>query len=335
MKKIKIAQIGTSRNSHGRTIFKTLAEKSDLFEVVGYALPENEREKFPEAMSVFDGYSEMTVDEILNNTEIEAVAIETEEIYLTKYAIAAAEHKKHIHMEKPGGIYLREFEKLIYLVKENHLVFHIGYMYRYNQAVIDLLSQVKSGELGEIISVEAGMNCHHPVELRDWLNTFKGGMMFFLGCHLIDLILKIQGKPERIIPLNKNSGLGGSGEDFGMAVFEYKNGVSFAKTTAIELGGFARRQIVVTGSKKTLEIKPIEMYSDPRGSDTVYAEKTEYTAPGWLEFGTKSRSEVFHRYDAMMSAFAEFVRGDRVNPNTPDYELELYKTLLECCGQSV
>ncbi len=47
----------------------------------------------------FEGYQRMTVEEILNNPEIEAVAIETEEIYLTKYVQMAAEHGKHIHME--------------------------------------------------------------------------------------------------------------------------------------------------------------------------------------------------------------------------------------------
>ena len=332
MKKIKIAQIGTSLNSHGQSIFESLKKQSDIFDVVGYALPENEREKFPERMGVFEGSREMTVDEILNDAQIDAVAVETEEIYLVKYAIMAAQHKKHIHMEKPGGTDLAEFEKLVSLVKENNLIFHIGYMYRYNPFLFELIEQVKRGELGEIISVEAQMNCHHPVELRNWLKTFKGGMMFFLGCHLIDLILKIQGTPQRIISLNKCSGLNSEGEDFGMALFEYKNGVSFAKTTAIELGGFARRQIVVTGSKKTVEIKPLEMYSNPEGSSTLYTDKTEYIKPGWLEYGNKSRSEIFERYDTMMASFAKMIIGEMENTNTPDYELELYKTVLKCCG---
>ena len=85
MKKIKIAQIGTSTNSHGNDIFNNLKRNSDLFEIVGYTLPENEREKFPERMADFEGYREMTVDEILKDPEIEAVTVETEEIYTTKY----------------------------------------------------------------------------------------------------------------------------------------------------------------------------------------------------------------------------------------------------------
>ncbi len=151
MRKNKIAQIGTSQNSHGQGVFDSIKQQSDIFNIVGYALPQGEREKFPLMMDVFDGYKEMTVDEILGDPEIEAVTIETEEIYLTKYAILAAQHGKHIHMEKPGGIDLNEFEKLISIVKKNNLVFHIGYMYRYNPFVIDLLEQVKNGDLSRNI----------------------------------------------------------------------------------------------------------------------------------------------------------------------------------------
>ena len=50
MKKIKIAQIGTSQNSHGNDIWNTLKRLSDVFEIVGYALPENEEEKFKNRM---------------------------------------------------------------------------------------------------------------------------------------------------------------------------------------------------------------------------------------------------------------------------------------------
>ena len=102
MKRIRIAQIGTSHYSHGNSIWGSLVRQTDVFEVVGYALPEGERERFPFNMAAFRGYREMTVEEILNDPTIEAVAVETEEIYLTKYALMVAEAGKHLHMEKAG-----------------------------------------------------------------------------------------------------------------------------------------------------------------------------------------------------------------------------------------
>ena len=329
MRKIKIAQIGTSQNSHGNMIWSSLKKQSDIFEIVGFAMPENERDKFPNNMAGFEGYNELTVDEILNNPEIEAVAIETEEKYLTKYALMAAEKAKHIHMEKPGGTVLADFEKLFAIVKNNETVFHTGYMYRYNPYITELMTEIKNGELGEIISVEAQMNCVHPKELRDWLGGYKGGSTFFLGCHLIDLILQIMGTPERIIPLNKSTGIGGTtSEDFGMAALEYKNGVSFAKVNSNEMGGFSRRQLVVSGTKKTVELKPLEMFADG-GLITV---KTEYKSADWGNKGETSTCAVYDRYDPMMRSFAEMVCGEKQNPYSYDYELELYKTILKCCG---
>ena len=335
MRKIKIAQIGVSKKSHGRMIFESLVKQSDIFDIVGFALPEDEHEKFPELMHIFDGFKEMSVDEILNDPEIEAVTVETEEAYLTKYAVLAAKHGKHIHMEKPGGLNLREFENLIETVKSNKTVFHTGYMYRYNPVIANLIEQTKNGELGEIISVDAQMSCFYDAAGRQWLERFPGGMMFFLGCHLVDLILQLQGKPENVIPLSKCSGVNDvTAQDFGMAVFEYKNGVSVAKTSSLELGGFARRQLVVSGSKKTVEIRPLEMYDNKHNPSFQFTEKTEYTLKDWGNMGEHSQSEAVDRYDNMMAAFAQMVRGEKQNPYTYDYELEVYKTVLKSCGIS-
>lgn len=329
MRKIRIAQIGLNECSHGKYIWQSLLKQSDLFEVVGFALPENERERMPEKVKCFDGYREMTVEEILSDPTIEAVAVETEEIYLTKYATLVAKAGKHIHMEKPGGTDLAAFEAMIQAAKESGIVFHTGYMYRYNPYVQELLEQVKNGELGEITCVEAQMNCWHKPNVRKWLETLPGGMMFWLGCHLIDLILLIQGTPKRILPLNKVSAVGGyTGEDFGFAALEYEHGWSFAKTTSVERGGFLRRQLVVCGSKATVELNPLEKYVD---GELLVAGRKICTSEGWNVQEPYTECEKVDRYDSMMAAFASYVRGEKQNPFTLDYELTLYKTVLECC----
>ena len=330
MKKIKIAQIGINKYSHGPEIYQSLTRQSEIFDVVGFALPENAREVAKERIGVFEGYREMTVEEILQNPEIEAVTVETDEIYLTKYALMAAQAGKHIHMEKPGGVDLPGFEKLIETVKNKGTVFHTGYMYRYHPYIKELVEKVKKDELGEIVSVEAQMNCFHPKQTRQWLEALPGGMMFYLGCHLVDLIMMFQGVPERVIPLNKCTGFEGvTSEDFGMAVLEYKNGVSFAKTTDIECGGYNRRQLVVTGTKGTVEIRPLE--KDLGYPDMISSYREVYD-PAWGSDGEWKTTDKFNRYDDMMASFAAMVRGEKTNPFTPDYELELYKTILKACG---
>ena len=331
MKKIRIAQIGTSQYSHGNSIWQSFLKQSDLFEVVGYAFPENEREKFPRQAEAFAGYREMTVEEILSDPTIEAIAVETEEIYLTKYAQMVADAGKHLHMEKPGGTDLAAFRRLIATLKEKNLAFTTGYMYRFNPKVKEVLSRIEKGEFGKIYSVEAHMSCIHSDEWRRWLSNFPGGMLFFLGCHLIDLIYRIMGEPLEVIPLSTSTHVRDvHTEDFGMAVFRYPNGVSFAKTCDVEKGGFLRRQLVVAGEKGTVEILPLEAFAEG-GQYTVMRENfTDEWAGGWVT----SQSEVHDRYDDMMKNFAEIVRG-KENPYPYDYELGLYELLLRACGKEV
>jgi len=323
MRKIKVAQIGTSYYSHGSQIFDLIKGQKELFEIVGYAFPENEREKFAHLMPVFEGFPEMSIDEILNDPEIEAVLIEGEEIYLSKYAIMAAEHGKHIHMEKPGSTSLDDFEKLIDTVKRRGLVFHTGYMYRYNPCVKELFKRIDKGELGKIVSIEAQMNtCYSGID-RQWFENFPGGNMFFLGCHLVDFILRIKGLPKRIIPLNCSTGKDGiTSKDFAMAVLCYDDGNCIVKTAANEVGG--RRHLVVSGTEATAVIDPIEGLAQ----GGFFGKLTETGKEDFI-------SEPFGRYNSMMESFAKMVAGELENPYTYDYELDLFRTLLKCCGEEV
>ena len=329
MRKIRIAQIGTSRYSHGNEIFKTIAENSDIFELVGYHLPEGEREKFPGNMKRFEGYPELTLEEILSDKTIEAVTVETEEIYLTKYATMAAEAGKHIHMEKPGGVSLPDFENLIATVKKNGTVFHTGYMYRYNTVISDIIKRVGEGEIGDVISVEAQMSGWRGEEQTRWLESFPGGMMFYLGCHLIDLVLLLQGEPKRIIPFNKSSGVYKTdAKDNSFALLEYERGVSFVKTTQAERGGFMRRQLVVTGTRGKFEVRPLEISIK---YPLQYTEYTECKSDDWNDVGEHHRSEDHDRYNTMLRSFAKMVRGECENPYTYDYELMLFRAITKCC----
>jgi predicted dehydrogenase len=329
MRRIRIAQIGTSRYSHGMDIFATLKKYPDVFEIVGYAMPEGEKGEFLTGHTTFNGYTEMSVEEIMQDESIEAVVIETEEIYLTKYALMAAEHGKHIHMEKPGGISLADFEALIAAVKANGKVFHTGYMYRYSPVIRDVIRRVKEGEFGRVVSVEAQMSGWHDGEQARFLEAFPGGMMFFLGCHLIDLVLQLQGKPQAILPFNKSSGIHDTdAKDFSAAVLEYPHGVSFIKTTQAERGGFHKRRLVVTGTEGRVEICPLEVNEN---YPIQYAEYDECKSTEWIAWSDKKCGECYHRYGDMMLSFAAMVRGEKENPYTYDYELDLYRLIFDAC----
>ena len=116
-----------------------------------------------------------------------------------------------------------------------------------------------------------------------------------------------------------------------MVVFKYPGGVSFAKTSASEFGGFLRRQLVICGEKGTIEINPLEVLLD---SGELYTVSNESYSQKWHEPRIKKVSKPFDRYDAMMENFAELVRGKK-NPYSYDYELNLYKLILKSCERKI
>lgn len=338
MRRIRIAQIGAGHD-HAADIITTLKMHSDVFELVGFAVVPEDAEnssafRYEAKKEMYSGVTQLSVEDILNMDDLDAVCIETEDRALTKYAVMAAERGLNIHMDKPGGTDSEEYDRLIDLVKSRGLVFHVGYMYRYNSAIIKLKKDIAEGKLGDIISVEAQMNCLHNAEKREWLGNYPGGMLYFLGCHMIDLIYSIQGEPQEVIPLSAVSGLCGTcSEDFGMAAFRYKNGVSFAKSSAVENGGFERRQLVVCGTKGTVELRPLEVV-DSSCVNTFVPIKT-----GVREIfdGASAPYETAPsgRYDAVMCAFADYITGKKVNPFGYEYERALHRLILRACGKDI
>ncbi len=336
MKRIKIVQIGTGHD-HASAIFKSLCDRSELFEVMGYVVCEGDEPTFSCNKQAYAGYKRYTLDEAFEIEGLDAVAVETYDLNLVKYAQASADRGLNVFMDKPGSQSVEDFEKMLSTIKKNGKIFSIGYMYRYNPFVVDLMNKIEEGKLGDIYSVEAQMNCDHATAKRNWLGDFKGGMTFFLGCHLIDLLYSIMGVPEEIIPYNCSTGIFGvNAKDFGMAVFKYKNGVSFIKTTATEPGGFNRRQLVVCGSLGTIELKPLEEYCDSALLVTrshEYYRKDDATVLNWNDEGAKSCSNPVNRYDAMIATFAQKVRANKPMPDEEFIrEAIVHRLLLASCG---
>ncbi len=337
MKKLRVVFLGITHD-HGLPVYKTLLDLPDEFEVVAWSADESENPRIAEIMTwdkSLDRVPRVSVEEALNLPDIDAAIVECPDLTLTKYCILAAQKGLPIHMDKPGGVDTVEYEKMLSVVKKNGTVFHTGYMYRFNPLVMKLMEQIKNGELGKIYSVEAHMDCDHNAQKRAWLGQFPGGMMYYLGCHLVDLVYRIQGIPDEIHAYDTATGFDGvTAKDVGFAVFTYPNGISFIKSSASEPGGFRRRQLVVCGEKKTVHIEPIEMFSET--PDCLSADMKEFTHDySWRDGGSCHHLEPTHRYKGMMQHFASLVRGEKENPYTPEYEARLHRMILCACGEKV
>ena len=327
MKKLKIVQIGIGHD-HAPAAFGSMQKQSELFELVGWAPVGDEADR--PIMDVYKSLPRFTPEEALDIPGLDAVCIETDDWNLTEWALKAVERDLPVEMDKPGTPDHGQFEQLCREANRRKVPLQVGYMYRHNPFVRQLIADVRAGALGTIHAVEAHMDCLHNPEKRQWLDHFPGGMLYYLGCHLIDLVVRLQGVPQEIIPMSVCSKLDGvSAPDIGMAAMRYENGMSFVKTSACEQGGFGRRQLVVSGTKKTVELRPLEEIIT--GSLQITRRRV---GTGWGK-GECDASEPFDRYDGMFAFFAKMARGEAENPYTPAYEEQLHRIILAACGVEI
>ena len=200
MRKVKIAQIGTSYYSHGSQIFDLVKSQSHLFEIVGYAFPENEREKFAHLMPIFDGYREMSVEEILKDPEIEAVSVCTHNDFHSIISIDFMRAGKNVLCEKPAARILSEALEMQKVAHETGKVLNIGVCNRFNTYVHKIRELIDAGELGEVYHVYASFRAHRSIPGigGDFTTKAKsgGGALIDWGVHYLDLIMYCCGDPK-------------------------------------------------------------------------------------------------------------------------------------------
>ena len=88
---------------------------------------------------------------ILENKNIDAIAIATPISTHFQIARDALSCKKHVLVEKPITKSLSEARQLIEIAKKNNRVLMVGHTFQYNQAVRKLRDIIKKGELGKVL----------------------------------------------------------------------------------------------------------------------------------------------------------------------------------------
>ena len=325
---IKIGQIGIGHN-HGEAKLAAVRKFPELFQVIGYAEEDEEWIRKRGMLPAYQGLPRLSVEEVIAQSD--AVLVECDVWNLTKYAKMCIDAGKHIHMDKPASGNLEEYKALLDDAQAKGLVVQLGYMYRYNPAVLKCFEAVKQGKLGEIYSINAEMSTFHSPEYKRWLTNFPGGIMYILGSHLVDLIVYRLGEPEKITSFLKKTQLDGIDlEDNNLAVLEYEKALARVFVSSVEVNGWGRRQLVVSGSKGTMNIVPLEnectmTWADTEISTNAY-EDMKQTVP--VRDLPKDC-----RYDDMMQDFYDYVMGTKQNPFSYAHDYAVQKVLYSIVGE--
>lgn len=321
--RIKIGQIGVG---HGHANKLAVYRQSADYEVVGIVEADPALRKRAESQAVYRGLRWMSQEQLLGTPGLQAVLIETRVADLLTAAETCVAAGKHIHLDKPPGDSLPRLRRILDAAAKQKLLVQMGYMYRYNPAVVLLRQFLARGWLGEVFEAHAVMSKVVADKERQALAQFPGGMMFELGCHILDLVIGVLGRPTEVTPFARHSSHRDDAlMDNMLAVLTYPRALATVKSTALEVEGFDRRHLVVCGTEGTFHIQPLD---DPSALVSLSRERGQYHKG--------AQKVTFPRYvrhvdDA--ADMARIIRGEKRSDFSPDHDLAVQETLLKACGR--
>ncbi len=337
--RIKIGQIGVG---HVHAYKLGVYRASPDYEVVGVVEPDDELRRQAESQTAYRGLPWLTQEQLLNMSGLEAVLIETRVRDALDVAAACVGVGKHIHLDKPPGESLPQLRGILQAAARQSLLVQMGYMYRYNPGVVLLRQFLSRGWLGDVFEIDAVMSrLVEPAERRG-MAEYRGGMMFELGCHMIDLLVSLMGTPTKITAIQQHTGRVEDGLiDNTLAVFEYPHALATVKASAMEVEGFARRHFVVCGTQGTFHIQPLDDPPDQRQFRLPFRLPGE-SSPVRVALSTsrdpyrKGYQEVplpkYARYVDDAADMARIIRGEKSTDFSYEHDLTVQAAVLEACG---
>ncbi len=320
--RIRIGQIGVG---HAHASKLSVYRASPDYEVVGVVEPDEELRRKAESQAVYRDLPWMTQEQLLNQPGLQAVLVETRVRDLLDTAEVCVAAGKHVHLDKPAGESLPQYERILRSAESQGLLVQMGYMYRYNPAVVLLREMLRQGWLGDVFEVHTVMSKVVSAGERRQLAQYPGGMMFELGCHILDLVIGVLGEPQQVAPFGQHaSTLNDDLADNMLAVLTYPRAIATVKSSAQEYDGGARRHLVVCGSEGTFHIQPLDnpsvrlTLSKPRGDYTRGAQTVTFPK--------------YHRYIDDAADMARIIRGEKSTDFPYAHDLTVQRTLLQACG---
>jgi len=221
---------------------------------------------------VYDDYAKL-----LDNPDIDCVAIALPTFLHAQSAVMAAECGKHILLEKPLARNTREGKLIVSKVQKAGVKAMMGYPLRFSD-LARIKAEIDGGHLGEVVTAQAtdvwrGPFFHLPVS--DWWldpELSGGGALIDLGPHMINLLLWYFGDKIASIKSQLGYRFNMPFEDYALCMIKFKQGTLATvnvgwycqqNTISIELFGTMKRASAALTSAKswsrilhTLRVKP-------------------------------------------------------------------------------
>lgn len=334
MDRIRIAQIGIT-HEHANGKMYSLRKLPEVFDIVGY-VDDREFSKSPrfgnDFVKPYEGLRKLTLDEAFNMPGLQAVTVEVPNNELVPVALRCMERNLAMHMDKPGGEDLALYKTLLDGCKERNLPFQMGFMFRGNPAFQFCIAAIRNKLIGEVFELEADMNhCYGGEPYQEYIGKFAGGIMYNLGCHLIDFVVAALGRPEKVTPFLKSApGYPASVRNNCMAVLEYPHAIATLRSCSRDIANTDGRRMKIVGTNGSIAFNPLERF------DGKPVELSLNLAAAAGEFPAGKHTLRFppqaDRYEAQLLELARIIRGEIQNPYSYEHDCLVHEVTLAAAG---
>ena len=197
---------------------------------------------------------------LLAASGIDAVVLATPHSIHAAQVIAAAKAGKHVFCEKPFTLTKKDAEDAVAAVRQAGVTLGLGYNRRFHPEMTKLREQVRSGDLGTILHVEATMTFPNALALKPehWRahadETPCGGLTP-MGVHAVDGMIDLCGEINQVFCQSFKRVVQLESDDTTSILFRMKGGMSGYLGTMTATGpGFSFQ---VFGSKGWVRLEGV------------------------------------------------------------------------------
>jgi len=149
-----------------------------------------------------------SVDELLADTEVELIIVNTPNNFHLEHAIAAMRAGKHVLVEKPAAATEAQVKELFDVGRETGKHVMVYQNRRYDSGFISTKKIIESGRLGTLQEVIFRLDRYkmqiNAKAFKETKETPANGLVYDLGAHLVDNTIALFGKP---LSFNKTTGI--------------------------------------------------------------------------------------------------------------------------------
>ena len=153
------------------------------------------RDQYPSANIV------RSYEEILTNDKVDLVIVNTPDKYHYEMALAAIKAQKHVIVEKPFTISVKEANELVTLSRKTGKLLSVFQNRRWDGDFMTVRRIINEGLLGRLVEYEAHFDRYRNyLQKGSWKEqaSSQSGTIYNLGSHLIDQVLVLFGLPEAV-----------------------------------------------------------------------------------------------------------------------------------------